>query len=280
MKRLMGTAFCLLWGISSGAADIKMQATPAGDEYGYLSTAKPGPLTLVFATDVAESLGGTFTSIPDTLSKAGFIVASVDLPCHGNDAPGLMKRLAARRWGHAIDYGLDCWARRVAEDKGDIFAGFILRVGRVITDLQARNVATKGRVIAVGVSRGGYLAFRLAISDPRITDVIALAPVTDLQRLREFAAVKVDESTYGLGRGSPILARKREFIQIGSNDDRVGTREVLRLVDGMAASAGAGRLDLTFLLEPLVGHATAEHERAAAWALYPSPSPAASLPLP
>jgi pimeloyl-ACP methyl ester carboxylesterase len=123
----------------------------------------------------------------------------------------------------------------VAEDKGDIFAGFILRVGRVITDLQARNVATRGRVIAVGVSRGGYLAFRLAISDPRVTDVIALAPVTDLQRLREFAAVKVDE---------------------------------------------ANRLDLTFLLEPLVGHATSEHERAAAWALSPSPGLGASPPPP
>jgi pimeloyl-ACP methyl ester carboxylesterase len=168
----------------------------------------------------------------------------------------------------------------VAEDKGDIFAGFILRVGRVITDLQARNVATRGRVIAVGVSRGGYLAFRLAISDPRVTDVIALAPVTDLQRLREFAAVKVDEATYGLGRGAAILARKREFIQIGSNDDRVGTREVLHLVDGLAASAGANRLDLTFLLEPLVGHATSEHERAAAWALSPSPGLGASPPPP
>ena len=157
--------------------------TPAGDDYGFIAQAKPGPLAIVFTSTIFGSLGGEFTSIGETLVRAGFIVASVDAPCHGADASSSVE-------------GLNCWASRVSEVKGDYFAPFLERVKRVVTDLRDRKLVTGQRVVAVGVSRGGYLALRASVADERITDVVGLAPVTDLQRLEEFSKVRVVDGTY------------------------------------------------------------------------------------
>jgi pimeloyl-ACP methyl ester carboxylesterase len=248
------------------ASNITLQKTPAGDEYGYKKTQKPGPLALIFTTDIAASLNDEFTSSGATLSEAGYVNAAIDLPCHGNDAPGRTRQLFDRvTRSRPTGQGLDCWASRIRDSDTDIFAPFLARLSRVIADMQARGLISGQRFAAIGVSRGGYFALRAAAADPRIVDVVALAPVTDLSRLSEFSGQKVNQAVYGLDRFASVFARKRLFLQIGSNDDRVGTREVLHFVDAITTKAGTDPVDLTLSVLPLRGHSTAEHERAAIW---------------
>ena len=133
--------------------------------------------------------------------------------------------------------------------------------------MESRHIASGRCVVALGVSRDGYVAFRAALSDPRITHVIALSPVTDLQRLEEFSHIKVNEAVYGLDAHASELGRKHLFIQIGSSDTRVGTHEAIELADGIARAARPATVDMTFIVTPRPGHATAEHDRAAQWAI-------------
>ena len=133
--------------------------------------------------------------------------------------------------------------------------------------MRDRKLVTGERMVAVGVSRGGYLALRASAADDRITDVIGLAPVTELQRLDEFSSVKVMDDIYGLKKYAPILAKRHVFLQIGSADGRVGTRQVIALVDAVTAAGDGAPLDLTFVISPRQGHVTAEHTRAAQWVI-------------
>ncbi len=264
--KLLFIIFPLVLFVQSAFAEagFKLAETQRGDEYGYLPTAKPGPLALVFTTDIAGSLNGKFTTIGNTLSKAGYVVASIDLPCHGKDTPERIQPLIDKVTGTISGDGLTCWANRVSQSENDIFPPFLARISRVITDMQSKGLIVGQRIVAIGVSRGGYIALR-ASDDKRITDIVALAPVTDLQRLREFTKLKVNTTVYGLDHNAATLSRKRLFLQIGSNDSRVGTREVLHLADSIVKAANSAPVDMTLIITPVKGHATAEHDRAVAW---------------
>lgn len=260
----------LLLAISLAVASepIKQLKTIDGDEYSYISKVKQGPLAVILTMTTRSSLNNEFTSIGRRLLDEGFVVASLDLPCHGSDIPGRVRQqldrfLKGRRTGE----GLKCWAAWMSDDSPDIFDAFTLRVDRVLKDLRARKLVSGDRVVLVGVSRGGYLAMRVAAHNPLITDVIGLAPVTDLQALTEFTQVKVDQAVYGLGRHATILSQKRLFLQVGSSDMRVGTRAVLKLVDTIIDAGGGRPVDLTLIVTPDPGHQSSEHNRAAQWIL-------------
>lgn len=262
--------FALLLAISLAAASepIKQLKTTAGDEYGYISQAKQGPLAVILTMTTRSSLNNEFTSIGRRLVDAGFVVASLDLPCHGSDIPGRVRQQADRFLkGRRTGEGLKCWAAWMSDDSANIFDAFTLRVDRVVKDLRARQLVSGDRVVLVGVSRGGYLAMRAAAQNPLITDVIGLAPVTDLQALTEFTQVNVDQAVYGLGRHATTLAQKRLFLQVGSSDMRVGTRAVLKLVDTIIDAGGGRPVDLTLIVTPDPGHQSGEHDRAAQWVL-------------
>jgi len=267
-KKTILAALLLSAGIATAAPSFTTQKTFAGDEYGFIAQPKPGHMAIMFTTTIASSLTGEFTSIGNTLAKAGFVVVSVDVPCHGAETPGRARRLVDRVLnGKGSGEGLGCWAARVGDTEGDFFAPFIERVKRVVADMHARKLVSGNRVVAIGVSRGGYLALRAAAADERITDVVGMAPVTDLQRLDEFSKIKVNESVYGLDKYASQLAKRHLFLQIGSADGRVGTHEALRLIDAVTAAGHGEPVDLTLLLTPAPGHTTAEHDRAAKWVL-------------
>ena len=63
------------------------------------------------------------------------------------------------------------------------------------------------------------------------------------------------------------LSTKRVFIQIGSNDDRVGTGQALHLAELIVSAANQKPLHMTLIITPVKGHATAEQSRAAKWIL-------------
>lgn len=240
--------------------------TSSGRPFGAHFPAKPGPLALVFASDIRDSLNDKFSTLAPSLAAAGYAVASMDAPCHGQDQAGMAARARHRlSTGRAMGEGLACWASQIEATPSDYFAPFLQGVSALLTQLKSGGQVSGTRVVAIGISRGGYLALRAAAADPRITDVVLLAPVTDLSRLTEFSRKAPDPGLYGLDRHHAALAGKRIFMQIGSHDARVGTLESLHFVQGVLKAAGANKVDLTLLLTPLDGHRTAEHARALVW---------------
>ena len=176
---------------------------PTGElpRYGYI--ANGGPLVVLLAWDIE----GTFDSIVDdklvsTLDKAGYSLLTLDLPCH---EPG------------SGSNHLQCWRERIDNGDATIFSAFCDDLSAVLDRLGIDEA------VALGQSRGGYVAVTCAAREPRISQLILLKPVTDLQKLREFAGHAVDQSAFGLAQYADMIRSRRVSIIIGSNDTRVDT---------------------------------------------------------
>ncbi|MGH8018345.1 MAG: alpha/beta hydrolase family protein [Opitutaceae bacterium] len=192
---------------------VRIQSPPEGR-----LAAKP-LLLLYFSTDRQSSLpDGRYGEPGGLFLERGHRVASFDLPAHGERVD---------RHGSGIE-GL-C-ARMVAG--GNPFDLFVADGRAVIDECIRRGLAEEGRIVACGVSRGGYCAVRLAAAEPRISAVAALAPVTDWRSLREFSAVKdgPEVSALALSRYAESLAGRRLYVATGNHDLRVGTDACTRFV--------------------------------------------------
>lgn len=240
---------------ASAAIEVSELKTKDGVIYGVESAGANSNLAIILSTDIRESLTDVYSPIGADLKKAGFTLASIDAPCHGRD---VIK---------GKSNGLQCWSDRANGSSADEFAGFVSKLREVIIDIRKRKLANTGEVTIIGVSRGGYLALRAAAGIPDVTKVVAMAPVTDIFRLREFSNSKAERKIYSLEQYSKTLAQKHTFIQISNNDDRVGTPEAVRLAMSIVSAAEPKAADLTLILSPRKGHYTTNHDTAAQWVL-------------
>lgn len=177
------------------AYGFEKRATADGVQYGFHQGNKSSPLLIIITTDIQESMTDVYSSVGGTLANNGYNIASIDVTCHGKDLNKNEK------------YGLDCWRSRADASSKNIFDDYIHNLKSVISDI-SKNKLTKSSDIAVlGVSRGGYLAFMAASKISGISTIIALAPVTDIFRLREFHGSSASRSIYSLARFYPEIAK-------------------------------------------------------------------------
>lgn len=150
-------------------------------------------------------------------TAAGHYVVSFDLPNHGDGID---------------DYGeglVGLWAAHAAG--ADPFGRFIAQGQAVIDSCLARGWGDPARIVACGVSRGGYCALRLMAAEPRILATAALAPLVDWRSLSEFFALP-DQSALArlsLEHWVPQLTGRAIYLAVGNHDHRVGTDRCLRL---------------------------------------------------
>lgn len=255
MKLKACAALSILFSISASAAEFAELKTKNGVNYGVESAGADSNLAIILTTDIKESLTDVYSPIGTDLKQAGFTLAAVDAPCHGKDA---IKGKST---------GLQCWSDRASESSADEFAGFVSQLREVIVDIRQRKLANTGDVTVIGVSRGGYLAFRAAAGIPDVTRVVAMAPVTDVFRLKEFDKSTANKDLYALKPYSKTLAQKHIFMQISNNDERVGTHEAVNLAMGIVSAASPKAADLTLMLSPRKGHFTTNHDTAAQWVI-------------
>ncbi|WP_055135549.1 alpha/beta hydrolase family protein [Pseudomonas corrugata] len=248
-------ALTMLLPAIASADDYTIEKTKSGVKYGYYQGAPNGPLLIVITTDIKESMTNAYSPIGKILSAKGYSVAAVDVPCHGKDT---IKKEGT---------GLECWRARADKTSGNIFDSYISNLNAVLGDVAEKHNARLADITALGISRGGYIAMKAAAEIPSITTIIAMAPVTDVFRLREFDGSKANRSVYTLAPYYSALSKKHLFIQINNDDDRVGTTETLSLISGITKAGSPDAVDLTAILTPKKGHSTSEHAMAADWAL-------------
>ncbi|SFH44112.1 serine aminopeptidase domain-containing protein [Pseudomonas sp. NFACC45] len=254
LKSITFTLTMMLPAIAS-ANDYTIEITKSGVEYGYHQGTPNGPLLIIATTDIKESMTNTYSPIGEILSSKGYSVAAIDVPCHGKD---INKKEGS---------GLNCWRARADENSYNIFDSYIDNLKSVLGDIAEKHKARLEEITVLGISRGGYIAIKASAEIPSITSIIAMAPVTDVFRLREFENSKANKTVYTLAPYYQVLSKKHVFIQINNNDDRVGTAETLSLIAGVTKVGNPYAVDLTAILTPKKGHSTSEHEMAAAWAL-------------
>jgi hypothetical protein len=228
---------------------VRVQSPPAD------RLAKEPMLLLYLSADRASSMpDGRYGAPGQAFLDQGHRIASFDLPAHGDrvDAHGS---------------GIVGLAALVAAGKKP-FDVFVADGRAVIDECLRRGLAEKGRIVAAGVSRGGYCALRLAAADERIVAVAAFAPATDWRVITEFAAQK-DQPVAGalaLANFAPQLAGRRVYVAIGNHDFRAGTDACTRFVLAITEEErrrGIEKSGLRYqLVDDSAGHALAARWRA------------------
>jgi dienelactone hydrolase len=239
----------------------KFLETPSGIRFGWLGekTPRPAPTLFLFAKDMQSTLErDVFAKVAWLLTKQGFITVALDLPCHGADEkPGEPPRLAG-------------WCARV-EGGDSLVPAFVSKASQVLDFLIQSGHTDPKRVAACGISRGGFMAIHFTAAEPRVKCVAALAPVTDLRALSEFAGMKNETASRSLSlmNVADKIAGRGVWVYIGNDDERVGTDNAIaftRLVTRLAvAKKQPANVKLT--VDALEGHGVGlpPHIEAAEW---------------
>lgn len=203
---------------------------------------------------LAGSRADALTSWPhriaaDRAHAAALAVLSLDLPCHGD-------------WHDGAAAGIDGLAEHVAQGI-DPFANWgdwaLAQIAR------SRARLPPGPLVICGVSRGAYAALRLALREPAIDAVAALAPVIDWRVLREFASIREQPAAAALDLvpQAAALAGRAVFIAIGAADRRVGSERCLAFAAALwHAEAALGLEHSAARLHVVEGH---DHALPDAW---------------
>ncbi len=221
---------------------------------------EPAATLIVLSSTIEESLGNAyFRQAGNELGKQGYLLISIDLPCHGKQ----------HRTGEPK--GLAGWPFMCLN--GDNFVDETNKRLSAILDYLIRRKHTDPQKIAVcGTSRGGYLALQFAAFSPRVKAVAAFAPVTDLAALREFRGIENNKMVQSLAISNQAekLAGLPIWIVIGDRDQRVGTDHAIslarRITNASLAKINESNVELHVIAEPL-GHTVPKGsaEQAAAW---------------
>jgi predicted esterase len=216
---------------------------------------EPRPLVMLLATSARETLDHeTFGEIGAILGAEGWVVAALDLPCHGTAA-----------WPTTAQ-GLTGWAEL---DPEEMLVSWTERLSGALGHLIAARVALPNRIALAGTSRGGFMALQAAARLPDIAAVVAFAPVTDLTVLTEFAAVRdrPGVAAAALIHRVEALADRPIWMRIGDADDRVSTAHARAFADAVKQHAATPRIHFETVSRP--GHTTGPgwHADAARWLL-------------
>lgn len=241
--------------LCSNVQAVEIARTRAGVRYGLINAGKARPLAIIFTTDIEESLADVHTPLGTQLRQEGFSILSLDVPCHGRDV----------RSGEVA--GLDCWAARIKQGETDVFDRFAGQVDQVVGLLVNQGAVDPAFIVAIGVSRGGYLAIRQLALSRFVKAAVGLVPVTDLKKLMEFRNTPVDQGKLGFAHYYNALAKKAIFVQIGNDDDRVSTQAAIDLINGIVATRRNQDINATLMLMPFRGHRTPKDKLALDWIL-------------
>lgn len=247
-KRLwLGLAFVMLTPTLSAAEPaVELHKTKAGTEFATWGSLpdQPQPTLFILAGTTESTLGSPyFRQCGNQLAEAGYLLVSVDIPCHG------------KQHRPPEPTGLSGWAYR-CEQGDDFVADNNRRLSQVLDELIADGQTNPDYVGVCGTSRGGYLALQFAAHDPRIKGVAAFAPVTDLTVLNEFKSRAKNEMVQSLSmiRNADKLAGRPVWIVIGDRDVRVGTDEAIAVARSITQAglekAMQSQVDLHVIAEP------------------------------
>jgi len=244
------------------AQEVQLSKTPGGVEYGtWGKTADyPAPIVFVLSGTIKGTLESKyFRQSGNELSELGYLLVSIDIPCHGTQT------------GEGKPSGLGGWGIR-AEKGEDFVAEFNARLCDVLDHLIKSGVANPEKIAICGTSRGGFLAVHFAAHDPRVKCAAAFAPVTDPAALSEFKGKEDLPLTKKLSliNQAEKLAGRAVWIVIGDQDARVSTQAAIDVAQAITkASIGKkmdSKVELRVMPEPR-GHSTPKGsaEAAAKW---------------
>jgi dienelactone hydrolase len=256
-------------------ANVTMQVlrTPGNIRFGVIGnqTGAASPTLLVVAMSLEDmQREPVYTEVSRLLAAQGFRSVVIEPPCHGEDRkPDEPDGLAG--WRHRLDRG------------ENVVQLFDAKARAVLDHVVAQGLADPARVAICGTSRGGFLAFHFAASEPRIKAAGGFSPVTDLLALTEFKGVAADglAGKLALTHIAPQLTGRPVWLGIGNNDQRVDTDRAIAFSRAVVQASvrqrqeAKGMFPVELIVAPSAGHSKIDraHELLAAWLMKAMPPP-------
>lgn len=234
---------------ASTAADPRLQIlkTPDGIRFGLIGAkpSSPAPTVFFLGGGVEESLSEPQYIEAQNEFGPGVLHATIDLPGHGAERHE-GQPASLRGWRYRLDQG------------EDLVADVARRATAVLDYLVRERYTDPAKVGVFGTSRGGFMAFHFAASEPRVRHIAAFAPVTDLLALAEFFGMPNDHRARAIAAATLAgrLADRGIWIIIGSTDHRVSTDRAMEFTQRVIEAAeGRGRRPgIELHVEPSDGH--------------------------
>jgi len=205
----------------------------------------PLPSFFYFSLSGPDSLGLDPFNQPVQFLKGEMIrVFSLTLPGHENNLPATE--------------AMQVWADAFAKGENPI-EDFLERFDQAF-EFALRNEFIQPDKIGVGgLSRGGFLAFHAMARQEKIRHAVAFAPVTKLENIKEFKALKEDSKISALNVETlkGLLAHKQIRIYVGNHDIRVGTKSCFDFASSLVDAAIADQIrspKVEFSMYPSIGY--------------------------
>jgi len=192
----------------------------------------PLPALFYFSLSAQDSLLLPPFNTPVTylkhLTHSSLRIFSLTIPGHENNLP---KEKAIETWASAIKKGIDP------------ITPYITNIGRAIEYLCTHDALSHGKLAFAGLSRGAYIATLAAAKNPSCKIVLGFAPLVNLAKAKEFAALQQHPLVQALNlhHSLPALVQAKVRFYIGNRDTRVDTKEAFSCITSLAELAYSQR---------------------------------------
>ena len=216
------------------------------------------PTILLFGGSIDEMLDDDYQrQCANILAKKGYICIMIDAPCEGK----------AIRPGEPG--GLDGWRYRV--DNGENFIpDFNSKVSELLDYLIEKGYTDPKKIVACGISRGGFLAMHFTASEPRVKCTAVYCPVVNLGTLQLWfkgAEQNPVVRSIDLMEYADKFIGRPLWIVTGDQDRPIDTDYVISFARKISRLSGQNsKVELHVIAEP-GGHTTpaGSDEQSAAW---------------
>ena len=250
---------------TEGKVTMQILRTPGNVRFGVIGgqSGSAAPTLLVVAMSLEDmQREPVFTEVSRLLATKGYMSVVIEPPCHGEDRKA-DEPAGLAGWRHRLDHG------------ENVVQAFKAKARSVLDHVIAQGLADPDCLAICGTSRGGFLAFHFAASEPRIKAVAGISPVTDLLALTEFKGAAADGAAdkLALTHIVPQLLGRPVWLSIGNNDQRVDTDPAIASTRALVQASARQSLEakplipVELVVAPSAGHSKIDqaHELLAVW---------------
>ena len=188
-------------------------------------SAGPLPAVFYFSLSAEESLTlDPFNQPVSYLSKFPLRIFSITLPGHENNLPA---KEALNRWAEEIQKG------------HNVIAAIVEKAKEVVNFLLKQDCLLDNKLAVAGLSRGAFVAAHVAAHIPLFKVVLGFAPLTRLDRAKEFESIRDNPlvDSLQLSQVVSLLTHRSLRFYIGNLDTRVSTCAAFDFIETLAQRA-------------------------------------------
>ena len=162
--------------------------------------------------------------------------------------------LPAHESGLSPHNALSVWADDM-QKQIDVLGDFFDQAKQAVDFTVKQRFVDPHKLGIAGLSRGAFIAAHLAARDPRFQTMLAFAPLTKLEKAKEFSAMQEHPLVKALDAFAlaPLLADRRIRFYIGNKDTRTDTHSCYEFAMHLVQTSSLRSPQIELIMSPSIG---------------------------